>query len=920
MSQPFCDTRRNVKKTIIINICLLLVVLSTYLVASHYVKAYSDPVGFLAMAERVLEGEPVTSRAFVYPFVLAAALKVTGPVYVFLSNLPFILCLVLLMYFISKRVATESAGTEGSALHDQRLIGFVATAFLVISNKQFFLEILNPFREPLVFSLMLASLLALLKFSEHFHKRYALASGILLGLAISTRETCVLVIPVVGIWFLYHLVKGSRRAWAGFAIVCAAGLLIGLAPTFIQNFMHSGNVAVPSYAAEELAEASRQQAWDIPIPGMSIHHFDVTSVNSLRYFERKVGWYGLGLLLTGLVSALVRRNKVVWLLLVPSAVMHFLFYSFYSYAKQRYLFVVELFILPIMALGLVELIGLIVRTVGSSRKDLAPLAIKTTAYSLTCVLIAMLSLTYAEQGGRLKVWHVDEMKAHVLPHLEEPFTFLGHRHYNFMLAWHLRGKSEEFEHHFRSELHQLREKGFENVFHSFGTSVVSRVSRGNYYIYNQKPVLLRSWLDFEPAVSFENMPVPVDRYGERLDRQLYHAKTWDQNTIEMNVSTPAIGQPHFLWIDCRRLNDYEGRTYCRVFVNDVLVTNTLGDFAQLLSLPPDVIASGESIVRLESDAPLPAEPYVMMHTIDIPLIVRFGGAPRSWYFSQMSPSLLNFSPLKADSAIVFDEGAIRLPAFAREGRMVYAEIPLEFYQEDPYFKGAPHSITARVGDEEVTVPLPPRRRKAYITIPLGAGTGRLQMVPLELSSTLPGVHKQIELINAGEINNELGLIKLYEVRIFSREMEERSSLAIDIGSDDDATYAADGFHGQETYRESRPVRWTMEKARVRLPLPRPDRAYAFAVRCVEARPEALREIPAFTINGYVVPESQVSEEKLTDGFTQYAFVVEADQFSEKGVNFLGVQSTPWIPSEYAMGKDTRPLGTMIDFIEVRAVE
>jgi MYXO-CTERM domain-containing protein len=117
----------------------------------------------------------------------------------------------------------------------------------------------------------------------------------------------------------------------------------------LQNVLHSGQFWLPSYAARRWESGGAIIVPDeFPVPGMQFSYLLTTGRRTLLFFADKYGWWGLGLLAVGLGWAVRRREVRVLLLLLPALLTNLLFYSFYYYVKGRYLFVVDLFAVPIM--------------------------------------------------------------------------------------------------------------------------------------------------------------------------------------------------------------------------------------------------------------------------------------------------------------------------------------------------------------------------------------------------------------------------------------------------------------------------------------------------------------------------------------------------------------------------------------------
>ncbi|MFC1499134.1 hypothetical protein ACFLS1_11800, partial [Verrucomicrobiota bacterium] len=62
-----------------------------YILRNYYIKAYSDPLNWLEYARAIPLRFRESSWPVGYPFFLWVTLKVVGPFYIFLVNLPIII-------------------------------------------------------------------------------------------------------------------------------------------------------------------------------------------------------------------------------------------------------------------------------------------------------------------------------------------------------------------------------------------------------------------------------------------------------------------------------------------------------------------------------------------------------------------------------------------------------------------------------------------------------------------------------------------------------------------------------------------------------------------------------------------------------------------------------------------------------------
>lgn len=87
-----------------------------------------------------------------------------------------------------------------------------------------------------LFTLLLtAAILSAQQWNRSSNFRFALLTGLLLGLASITRPTALALIPVLGLYHLYY-VKGKQGRWKGLAPF-ALGLLLIIGPIFVRNLI-----------------------------------------------------------------------------------------------------------------------------------------------------------------------------------------------------------------------------------------------------------------------------------------------------------------------------------------------------------------------------------------------------------------------------------------------------------------------------------------------------------------------------------------------------------------------------------------------------------------------------------------------------------------------------------------------------------
>jgi hypothetical protein len=887
---------------------VVLAALGLYLVRLHYAKVYSDPVGFVGMALNWGSGQPVTDRAPIYPMILSFFLKALGRDWVFLSNLPFVLLMVFLTG-VAGYVAVRRPGVAGTFFAG--LTGLVAVVILVRVRGSQLLELVNPFREPIAFSLaLLAVILMVGGWGRRSAPWWMAGSGLCLGLAASTRETLVLLAVPLGTWFLVRMVA-ERKLHVLRAVLFMAGLLAGLAPMLLQNRAHSGRALVPSYAAEKTEALAQWKKWDIPIPGMSLHYFGTVGPSTVRKLYQQYTPIGALLLLLGLVRAVRRRNDVILGLYVPAALLNLLFYCFYRYFKARYTLAAELFAIPVMAYGAAGIAEALEAALRCWRPRFVSGWRMAVSAGVAVGLLATVLPPALRGDDRTKVWHLAKIREQIRPHLTFPASFMGQRHVAFYLAWLLDQSSYEYALEFwRSLPDPAMTTPIEDRLKEQGALTLERFARGNYYVDDPVFALGRNWLELTPVFSFDSLTVPLERYGRRLTGNLYRVGLWKKDRQTLTVDRGAAG-PAVLMLDMKRIWDYPGRTYAQLRFGAEGPILPLSNAVQFLDLP--AAGRGRTEVHLKSNRPLPPSPYCKILKPDDPVRVQFGLAGDHWAWNLASSNQYPNRSIPSDSCLLYDESVLRLPNYASPDRDAYAVLRVEFIQEHPFWRRKTHTLSAETASDRTSIRLPGERTTAILTIGLGRGEGRLKMVPVTLKTTLPSYTAQ----NTAPLYRECsrnGFVKIYEVRVVSVPPVSGLPVRIDLGGAEDSLHVGDGFYGTEQSGKFT-ARWTAGRGSIRVRLPKPDGAIVARWYALPVRKDQTNLTARFFVNETAIPADRVSV-VAGSPLWEYRVKIEPGELITGDWNRLVVEVPTWSPARDLGVADPRELGLLLDRVEI----
>lgn len=897
------------------SLAAVFVLFGLYLVAAHYVMAYSDPVSWLGRAEAMMNGEPITRRAFLYPAFLIVALTAVGREWVFLANLPWVLLLAFLVYRLCRDLYNRpGSSTEGEL---SRWIGAAAVVLFILLNRRLFTIYLNPYREAMAFSLLLLSVLCLVRFFNGGRLWLNTASAVLMGLAASTRETTLLLFPAVVLLFAVSYLQDRQRRWLKAFGWYLAPMLLGLIPFFIQNHMHTGYFWLPAYASSRWLSRSGGLVLpdDLPIPGMSFSYFSGTGGDTLDYYLTKYTLVGFLLFALGVVQAVRRNNRPLLYMILPFTLGNALFYCWYWYFKARYTSIIDPFLAIFIAGGAVTTAAWLASRLPPIWKQRLQWSLAVLMPLITAVVLARAALT---SGDRLKTWHIRPLQAFLAPHLEQPVSFAGRRHYRDMMAWfmegesiHLKGFVEDFA---RNKTDQVEALGsLDALLAHMAPDQLARVRERNLYeIGNKSSALNTAWFDLDPVLSLEDAPVPLDHYSRPLEKEILRVSLWDRTSLTLDLGASTNSRTALL-LDLRRITDYPDRTRLDAWLNDQPCSVARVSGAQLVPLPHRP-GGGPMTLRLASDAPLPSRPGFQVWGMDEELTIPLGAIEGVWYYPHISWNILKHAPFKRDAVYLYDQGEIRVPGFASAGRRMHARLRLEFIHDDPAFVDERHVL--RVSTPEGTVQrfLTGPKVQQRVTVDLGPGRGEPVMVPLTLETSLAPHAEQEEAKRARQYRS-LAAVKLYDVTVSAEPEPTYVPFVLDVGSRRDDVFLLSGFHGPETYRNTHSVRWTAAESTLKIPAEAGAAGKRLLLNTLRVRPDDRPASPVFLWNGKELEASRVLRTENADREIRYELETPPAPAPDGGDDVLKIECRPWLPQEDGI-PDGRELGLMVDRLEV----
>lgn len=311
----------------------------------YFIRAFSDCHNWLDYARHFGREFTHSRWPYGYPLFLRAALGVLGPCRVFLANLPVMLALFWVVSWVGTLFgrSVRHAGRTDAALPFPWAF-LAAWTVVLASDAPSFTRYLNPYRDPLSYLLLMASVgLFVRSLAARAPRRRVwgvAVSGAVLGLASSVREPSLLAAGPMALygflaWRAGQRGEGVRIPFFGTVSAFGAGLAVALSPLLVQTYLTTHQVLLPPQASLEAAV----------VPGS---HFDWTTFRQVgrdawTHYARHEPWLLL-LGAAGVLAALVRRDRLALALVLPAAAGYALFYSFYWTFVVRYYYVSVLFL------------------------------------------------------------------------------------------------------------------------------------------------------------------------------------------------------------------------------------------------------------------------------------------------------------------------------------------------------------------------------------------------------------------------------------------------------------------------------------------------------------------------------------------------------------------------------------------------
>ncbi len=864
---------------------LLLFGLSLYM--GHFAKAWSDPAFWVSYAKNFWQYFISSSHPPVCPLDRKLVSWITAdPFLVFLANLPVLLALAAAVG-VSSLLLLHS---ESDVRNTKRTYFTVATACALVAGFDFNLMrvMVNPYRDLLSFLFLFVCLCLFIKGVGISLKDILLMffSGLFCGLAYSTRETSLLIVPcllVSGLAWCWH--SPAKHMWRH-VLSFGLGLLAGAAPLILQNVMRNTPSLLPPHAMET----------GNMLPGLVASEFRRTLAKAWGYCIAKRMLVVLIGFVVGTVIGANRRNKwIVWLFL-PAVALYFTFYSFYLYFVRRYFSVVVLLSIPIAAYGYWH--------IAEKAAQLLAGRIRVTAVHVSIVLVlgtwtALDELKFLKPEHRFDVGSVRRFAAAVEERVPSSAFIVAPRPLSDMIK----------------ALTPRRVEGLTALFPGENVNLddfpraIKRLELRHSAVYCLEPteaepkasVLLRifsGFRDTKPLGPLRTVNADMEAiFGKKSTIMCYQLLACTQTVVR--VSIPSVGgetcvliNPGFPW----RLDPQ--RSFLTARLNSVILTNLLHDGANYLRIPPSTLQAGTAVIEVESDRPIPSHLEADLLTAHEMVHMDLGvlAVP---YHGQYA-GLTNGTVWMTQEGMAFkDEGSLYIPVLWQPTDAAYLELSVAPYR--PFKRGAMllKASAADFSSEGVATSTAYRLR---LLLPLDGCANNDESVRVRVQALPLPKSDLIAATNAPEFCvGELRWIKLHRV-------PARRHFSIQPDYDRFKTLT-EGFYPMEKDSDGRPFSWTAGHARVHTPLESSSVDLDLVVEGGEEPIPARLKPMHFTVlfNGRALP---VERHDSGRGRFELRAIVAKELVGRFG-NIVEIISPTWTPATERPSTDRRTLGLMV---------
>ncbi len=850
----------------------------------------------------ISDGRSFPFVAIIYPLFLSLFFLLGGIYAPFFAN-----AVVFAALFVALYVFT---GLIFRGHKNYRFMAILTVLLYFLLNKGKIISLLRCYRDPLSYLFIIIGFCFYLMFFRTEKKRKYLAlTALFIGFACSVRETSAICLLPMGLLYLIRGIRDKSLHVFRYGSVFFIFLVIGSSPLIVQNSINTGH---PLHSTQNLVRGGLEHENDwgdktdiagFVVPGSKLEYFPKTSSRYLKKLWRTYGTIPLILLIAGFVYG--RRSDEIKYLLLPFIASYFLFYSFFSVALWRYLFVIQIAAVPVIAFAVVRFTDSAVK----SRKK----------YVYRVLLLLMFALSAYSMFGKMpeKQFRIAEAMR-----FKKDFDNIIPANSAVIAEATMRSHIDYF-----TDSYCFRFDDFVRPEHG-----ISAVTGLKYYMANFQNVYFFDNVDLSLLHKYNHTPSVKGQILEHFDliaQEEFHAdeynlrklfgkpfctlwklEKWGENFAEQSIEIEKF-EDSILRINARKLwnNDLE-RMNAKLYFNDELLSSSIVDGVNYFYLPKELMQKGASIVKLASDAPVPANIDPVIFSVRKPIIINIDKKPRIIEANYVLDDF-HWETRREDTA------GSSLVAKAR------IKIPTIKYPESFLLVSCRIRVISETASDCILTFLLNGKKQSELRITGADGRKNRKNMKFpidddDITADTSELLLNVEIINpqtAEELysQNLLSFLSIDHVTVH-RQDNSGSRILIDIGSDDDILLGS-GFYNKERFAEGQTARWTKDEARVYLPYMRRKGKLSLEISASGASKEVGDIMSEVFINDHKIGEIKVPP------VSRKRFVLEVpDEILVTGFNDLMFKTPTWRPSDFLSSTDNRELGILLESITLHYVD
>ncbi len=860
-----------------------LAALVTVLVFSYSLKLWSDPAQWYCFGRDFPAQFGKAKLAYGFPLLLYLATKAVGPLPALLVNIPVLVLMALMLAAFTRSVF------RGSYREVRILTPAAVILVLLVVDGKMLATLVSPYRDPLSFVFLLGSLLLFRRgMLQPDRRRYALLSGMALALAASTRETSVLAMPALLITAAFY--KEIRFSillrwflWWGVGFVAAS------LPYLYQNTLVSGYPWIPAQAARTLDEEFSLT------PGVRASFLDETLPRCIGYLLSHYSW--IGVLLVGIGALLLwRRQRQALVLMICLFVIYLLFYGSYVYPVERYLMVLDLFVLPLMAGGVVWVAAAVILSVKRFHGSRAPVpAVLAFVLCLALAATSVRAVLRARSGHRFRLQDARRLQTLLQKYIPTEACLVSGRYFGEAASCLI--TNPVIISKFAAPAHNPWDTNLPRILaaklHDHGTIYAALTSP------SLKRMLAGEY-DLRPLGTIDLHEVNYPLTEKLQPVVLAQLLRWSNTLVSIQLTNSCRG-PACLEINLGRLSRVHRRKAV-LTLNGHLLDPHPDDYLNYYRLDD---TNRVLTVELQSDAPLPALVEAHLRPFPVTLHTSYQG------LRELYGILSNTVPVgcsRRKYALLGADTFINLPALAHtnEFLLVCASLgsPARLSPRRPLITiSRDHTLLCR---REIT--RLPGTRSPWMEVSCA--------LPRSRGNPDGKIHLRWSLTtSSGSTPEKTPLIAF--LREISLLPADHSPEVLDIGSSSDKFWLVNGFYDRESSRRSRgrPLswRWTAHNAEIRLITTTPGIPIRIRIDTLAKwRPEPSGA--SFRFNDRPVPAKPVGRDEKSP-VVGYEIYVPPEMVTGR-INRLAITCRTWSPAARGISPDTRRLGLPITTVHI----